>query len=205
MLLNPRAFAGLLSEVFLTACAAQPHVETAPPETVAPQVVLTASVTVWLLPELSSTGEPGFEVKLERGGRAVAEGTTNGEGKFQTAVPRGWYTVTAQKPGFCSVVRREFIDDDDFELRYAPLRPADVHGTLKFHGRGYPNATLRLEDGYRPACTATVTSDAEGKFSAAGVSSNIGSCADWPRPRARDSRREGLVLTGRRSAGQCGG
>jgi len=172
MVLRARVFAGLSSGVFLTVCAAQPHLETALPEIVVPPIVLNAAVTVWLLPEIASTGEPGFEVKLERGGRTVAEGTTNGEGKFKTTVPRGWYTVTAQKPGFCSVVRREFIDDDDFELRYAPLRPADVHGTLKFNGRGYPNATLRLEDGHRPACTATVTSDAEGKFSAAGVSPN---------------------------------
>lgn len=169
-----RAFAGFLSEIFLTACAAQPHVETTRPEIVAPRLALTAAVTVWLLPERSPKGEPGFEVKLERGGRSVAGGTTNGEGKFKTTVPRGWYTVTAQKPGFCAVVRREFIDHDDFELRYEPLRPADVHGTLKFRGRSYPNATLRLEDPDRPACAATVTSDAEGNFSAAGVSPNVG-------------------------------
>ena len=170
--MNACAFAGLLSEVFLTACAAQPHVETPPPEILAPPVALTADVTVWLLNELLSAGEPGFEVKLERGGRTVAEGTTNGEGKFKTTVPRGWYTVTAEKLGFCSVVGREFIDDDDYELRYAPLRPANVHGTLKFRGRSYPNATLRLEDPERPGCTATVTTDADGKFSAAGVSPN---------------------------------
>jgi hypothetical protein len=174
LLLNVAAFAGLLSDVFLTVCVAQPHVEANPPELVAPSVVLTAAVTVWLLPELSSTGEAGFEVKLERGGRTVAEGTTNGEGKFKTTVPRGWYTVTAQKPGFCSVVSREFVDDDDFELRYAPLRPADIHGTLRFQGRSYPNATLRLEDPDRPACAATVTSDVEGNFSGAGVSPNAG-------------------------------
>jgi hypothetical protein len=174
MLLNACAFGGLLSEVFLTVSAAQPHVETPPPEIVAPPVALTAAVTVWLLPEFSSAGEPGFEVKLEKGGRTVAEGTTNGEGKFKTTVPRGWYTVTAQKPGFCSVVGRVFIDDDDDELRYPPLRPANVHGTLKFRDRGYPNATLHLEDPDRPACAATVTSDAEGNFSAAGVSPNAG-------------------------------